>query len=291
MRKPIKILVLCAVLCALTAALCACVQNNDEKEVETGRPVIAVSIVPQQSFVEAVCKDMAQVVVMIPPGSSPETNEPKPQEMELFSKADIYFSIGVPAEDANILPSVSVNTKLVKLHDEAAEVYPELTMEGGRDPHIWLSPKRVIIMIQAIAREMSGLDPENKDIYEKNAEAYIQELKTLDEEIKTALDGVKTRKFIVFHPAFAYLADDYDLQMYALEENGREATIDRLSEMTDLAKEEDIHVIFYQAEVDSRQSEAFAEEIGGKTIQLAPLAPNYIENLSEMAAVMAEAMK
>ena len=58
-----------------------------------------------------------------------------------------------------------------------------------------------------------------------------------------------------------------------------------------LAKEENIKVIFYQEEIDSSQSEAFAEEIGGKTIQLAPLAADYINNLKNMAQTMAEAMQ
>lgn len=79
--------------------------------------------------------------------------------------------------------------------------------------------------------------------------------------------------------------------MYALEEDGKEATAQHLEEMVDLAKEENIKVIFYQEEIDSSQSEAFAEEIGGKTIQLSPLAADYINNLKNMAQTMAEAMQ
>ena len=113
----------------------------------------------------------------------------------------------------------------------------------------------------------------------------------MDKQIKNALEGVKDRKFIVFHPAFGYLADDYDLQMYALEENGKEATPQRLQEMVDLAKEENIKAVFYQAEISSKQAESFAEEIGGKTVQLAPLAPDYIENLKNMVTLISEVMQ
>jgi zinc transport system substrate-binding protein len=78
--------------------------------------------------------------------------------------------------------------------------------------------------------------------------------------------------------------------MYALEEEGKEATAEHLQDMIDLAKAENIKVIFYQEEIDSSQSKAFAEEIGGKTIQLSPLAADYIENLKNMAELMAEVM-
>jgi len=255
------------------------------------KPIVAVTIVPEQTFVEAVCGNLAEVIAMVPPGNSPENYEPTPEKMEKFSKASLYFSIGVPTEKANILPNVG-DVKVVSLQDEVASVYPDRTFESGeRDPHIWLSPKRVKVMIEAISREMGELDEANKDTYAKNAKSYIEQLDELDKQILSSLEGVQSKKFIVYHPAFGYLADDYGLKMYALEEEGKEATVQHLQEMIDLAKEENIKAIFYQEEIDSSQSEAFAEEIGGKTIQLAPLAADYIGNLKRMAETMAEVMQ
>jgi len=265
-----------------------CSYNNKN---ESNKPIIAVSIVPEQTFVKAVCGDLAEVIAMIPPGNSPENYELTPKEMEKFSKASIYFTIGVPTEEANILPNVG-NIKVFSLQNEVASVYADKTFDSGeRDPHIWLSPKRVKIMIEAIASELSKLDPENEKTYNENAKAYNEQLGELDEQIKAALNGVQSKRFIVYHPAFGYLADDYGLTMYALEEEGKEATPQHLQEMIDLAKKEKIKAIFYQEEVDSSQSQAFAEEIGGKTIQLSPLAADYIGNLKNMAKTMAEVMQ
>lgn len=264
---------------------------SSSSEASTEKPIIAVTIVPEQTFAEAVCGDLAEVITMVPPGNSPENYEPTAEEMEKFSDASLYFSIGVPTEEANILPNVG-NVKVVALQDAVSAVYPERTFESGeRDPHIWLSPKRVKVMVETIAREMSELDKANKETYEKNAEAYIEQLDALDKQITSALEGVQSKKFIVYHPAFGYFADDYGLTMYALEEDGKEATAQHLQDMVDLAKKENIKVIFYQEEIDSSQSAAFAEEIGGKTMQLAPLAANYIENLKSMADLMAEVMQ
>ena len=264
---------------------------SDSENSTKKKPIIAVSIVPEQTFVKVVCGDLAEVVTMIPPGNSPENYEPKPSEMVRFSKASLYFSIGVPTEEANILPNV-VNIKIISLAEKVAAVYPDRTFESGeRDPHIWLSPKRVKVMIDTIADEMSKLDPNNAGTYKENAKAYITQLDILDAQIKSALDGVQSKKFIVYHPAFGYLADDYGLTMYALEEEGKEATAGHLQEMIDLAKAKNIKVIFYQEEIDGSQSKAFAEEIGGKTIQLAPLAADYISNLNNMAETMAGVMQ
>ncbi|NLJ30981.1 MAG: zinc ABC transporter solute-binding protein [Clostridiales bacterium] len=280
--------------CLLAASGCGsskAASSGTASAAASEKPIIAVTIVPEQTFVKAVCGNLAEVITMVPPGNSPENYEPTPEEMKKFSKASLYFSIGVPTEKANILPNVG-NVKVVSLQEKVAAVYSERKFESGeRDPHIWLSPKRVKVMIKTIAQELSTMDAANKTTYEKNADAYIKQLDEVDKDISSALKNVKNKKFIVFHPAFGYLAEDYGLTMYSLEEDGKEATPQHLQEMIDLAKKEKIKVIFYQEEIDSSQSKAFAEEIGGKTIQLAPLAADYIGNLKKMAQTMAEVMQ
>ena len=274
--------------------LCAC--SNKTASVPAAdepadRLTVAVTIVPEETFVKAVSGDLANVVTMVPPGYSPENFEPAAMQLEQFSDALLYFSIGVPVEEASILPNAGA-MRVISLADEVAAVYPDRTFSGGaRDPHIWLSPKRVVVMIDVIARELSAVDPANRNTYEANAAAYIAELGTADQKMNLLLSGVQNRKFVTYHPAFGYFADDYGLEMFALEEDGKESTPKHLQEMIDLAKEENIKVIFYQQEIDSRQSEAYAEEIGGKTICLSPLAANYIENLEDMAETMAGAME
>lgn len=272
------------VLCVVISAFSGCKQEVKEES----KMIVAVSIVPEQAFVEAVCGNLVEVVVMIPPGFSPESYEPTAKEMVKFADAAIYFSIGVPVEETSILPSLNDRTKQVSLDASAADKYPELTIAGGRDPHVWLSPLRVAVMVQTIADEMCARDPDNADIYANNAKLYIARLEVLDKEIKEILEPVTSRSFIVFHPAFGYFADDYDLEMYALEEHGKEATAARLMEMVDFAREKDIKAVFYQAEVDSSQSAAFAEEIGGRTIMLDPLSKDYIANLKSMASAIGE---
>jgi zinc transport system substrate-binding protein len=281
MYKKVIIVFLIVVAIILTGC------NFDREKSE--KLTVAVTIMPQQEFVLAVCGDKVDVVVLVPPGSSPETYEPTSKEIAAFHKSSIYFAIGMPIEGINILP-VAENMKVVKLHEEAAKVYEELYFEGEeRDHHVWLSPKRVKVMVEAIAREMSEIDPENAEIYMTNSEKYLKELEEVDEKIKETLKDLTNRKIMVFHPAFGYFASDYELEMYSLEEEGKEATAKRLEELIDLARRENIKAIFYQSEVDASQSKAFAEEIGGKAIMLEPLAEDYIKNLEKMARLIAEA--
>jgi zinc transport system substrate-binding protein len=235
MKKGLKIF--CAVLCmALLFSTAGC--SGSPASPQSGdKPVVAVSIVPEATFAKAVCGDLAQVITIVPPGSSPETYEPTPKAMAEFSNAKIYFAIGVPTETASVLPKVPSSMKVVKLQEKVSQAYPDRKFEAGdRDPHIWLSPKRAKVMVQEMADEMSVVDSEHKQEYKANAAAYEKRLNSLDAEVKNLLTGVSSKTFLVFHPAFGYFADDYGLKMVALEQEGKESTAQHMQELVDLAK-------------------------------------------------------
>lgn len=289
MSKRKLTLFLSLILCSSSLFISGCATSQSKKK-DSSKIQIAVSIVPESTFVEAVGKDHVEVTTMIPPGSSPETYEPTPKQMTEFSKSDLFFSIGMPLEKNQLIPNLNTKTKVVSLDKAVQKQYPDLKLGEERDPHIWLSPKRVIVMIDTIVEELSKIDPQNTAFYQKNGDSYKDQINAVDLKIQKSLLPVKNRKIIVFHPAFGYLADDYQLEIYALEEEGKESTPEHLRQMIDLAKKEHIKVIFYQAETDSNQSKAFAEELGGKTVQLEPLAKDYIGNLEKMIHIMVQVM-
>lgn len=267
--------------------LSGCANSNTSTN---GKKTIAVSIVPQATFVEKVCGDKFNIVTMIPPGASAESYEPTLKQMEDFEKADIYFGIGVPSEENSIIPNIKEETTFISLHTEVDKIYPDIMIDGERDPHIWLSPKRVSVMIEIIKDTLISADSENKDFYISNAKKYKEELSLLNKEIKGKFRDIKNRNFIALHPAFGYFADDYSLNMIAIEEHGKEADAKQIGKIADIAKKENIKTIFYQAEVSKRQADAFAEEIGGQAVCLNPLSADYTENIKKMAESIKKAM-
>jgi len=282
MRRSVLAIVILIVGVILTAG---CI-GADNPESHNDNITVAVSIVPVETFVKAVAGDTVDVVVMIPPGSSPENYEPTARKMQEFTNSDIFFGIGVPSEK-RILSSIGEKTEYLPLETVVSAVYPDRNIGSERDPHIWLSPKRAIVMVQAIADKLSELKPENRELYQKNAQEYIEKLNDLDAKIIQILSDVKGKTFIVEHPAFGYFADDYGLNMAVLEEDGKEATINHRIELEDLAKTKGITKIFYQAESGGSQVAQFAEAIGGEAVALSPLSGEYITNLLEMATLIA----
>jgi zinc transport system substrate-binding protein len=275
------------------------------------KTTVAVTIMPQLEMVEAVAGERVEVVEMIPKGFSPSNYAPSPAEMRAFNEASIYFSMGVPADMQNILPRAEEQSDLevVKLFERIESKYPhryfgeedaeaeeehqeaeadehDHSHAGGRDPHIWLSPARVSYMVEIIRDELIEIMPQYEAEFNKNAEAYLEELEAVDQENKEILAPYEGEEILVYHPSFGYFTEHYGLKMIAIEAEGKEPGPRHLQEIIEFARAKGINNVFYQAEIDSTKTRAVAEELGGKTIQLNPLAKNYLENLKIMAAKM-----
>ena len=283
-----KKVIFCLIVLHIITISVGCTSKNMQSSNKT---TVAVSILPQKAFVEAVAGDLIDVITLIPAGASPTNYQPSPKEMSAFQDAKIYFTIGVLAEESNILPNIASNNKdiiTVHLEDTVDLKYEPRYFKSdhehvGRDPHIWMSPKRVIVMIEEIRDNLIAIDPENIDTYTNNAKAYIKSLQEIDVSLTDTISKLENLTFIIMHPSLGYFADDYGLEMIALEEDGKEMTASHLEEIIDFAKNNNIKAIFYQSEFDNTQAKTLATEIDGETLAIEPLSQDYIKNLEKIA--------
>ncbi len=285
--------------------------GQEVEVIESGEPiVVAVSVLPQAEFVEKVGGDKVKTVVVIPPGADPHTYEPSPRELGEVSQARMYVTVGVdmPFEKVWIDRFESINSGTlivnasngIKLKELAAHEHHEGEgaeehageleadhEETGLDPHIWTSPANAKIMVENIYEGLVEIDPENKEYYAQNRDAYLKELDDLDARIREKLEGRKERNFMVYHPSWGYFAADYNLTMIPVEVEGKEPSAQDLAELVDLAKEKQVKVIFVQSQFSTRSAQAVAEEIGGEVIAVDPLAKDYIANMDNVSDVFA----
>ncbi|MCD4716334.1 MAG: zinc ABC transporter substrate-binding protein, partial [Desulfobacterales bacterium] len=156
-----------------------------------GIPVF-VSIVPQKYFVEKIGGELVKVSIMVKPGASPATYEPKPGQMVALSMSRIYYAIGVPFEKAWLKKIVAANPGLLVVHTESGiEKTPMRTdqSEGIKDPHVWLSPPLVMVQARNILDALLKVDPKNASSYESNYRKFIVELVDLDAELRDVFSG------------------------------------------------------------------------------------------------------
>ncbi len=223
--------------------------------------------------------------------------------MQALSNAKIYFTLQMPTEQANILPKVNdfnENINIVDLREAIIGEYPLLNTEGKEikttegesvDPHVWLSIKRTIVMVQKIADELSAIDEQNRDVYQANASSYISELESLDKEIQRKVSTLDNKSFLIYHAAYGYFAHDYVLDMIAIEIGGNQATATELQEVIDYSLNNDITTVFYQEEFDDSQAATVADEIGGTVEKVAPLSEDYIKGLRDFTNALVQSGK
>jgi len=265
---------------------------------------ITVSILPQKYFVHRIVGSDNldfDIHIMIPPGHSPATYAPTPQQMRALSHSQLYFRIGhIPFEKA-WMKNIAANNPRLKIIDTSAGV--DLIDAGeheddvhqdhhhaGIDPHIWLSPHAVKIQAKHILDAVIEIDGENRELYKENYRLFLRDIDGLDREIKAVLEPYRGRKFMVFHPAWSYFARDYGLQQLPIEVEGKAPNPGNLKKIIDIAGKENIRIVFVQEQFDTDSARAVAAEIGGQVVKIDPLGLDWLDNMKGIAEKISESV-
>jgi ABC-type metal ion transport system, periplasmic component/surface adhesin len=256
-----------------------------------GQIGVVVTVGPQEEFVKRVGGERVNVTVMVPPGADPHTYEPLPNQMKQVQNAQIYFQVGSDVEFElawmDKLTSINPQMKLVNTSTGIQLIPNTAESEEGSDPHVWVSPRNAKVMVENIYQSLVQADPENKDYYTKNRDEYLKELDELDKTIIQKLSGKNNTKIMVYHPAWAYLCKDYNLQQISIEQDGKEPTPQAIVSLVDTARRENIKVVFVSPEFSTSNAQVIASEIGGKVVAVDPLSNDYLKNMQKVAEAFA----
>jgi zinc transport system substrate-binding protein len=257
------------------------------EKIESGRMNVVVSILPLADFAKQLGQDKIEVTVMIPPGASPHTYEPKPVQLIAVSKARVFVKAGsgVEFELAWMDKLYQINPKMMVLNSSEG-----LELEE-RDPHVWLSPLNAKKMVENICEGLVEIDPGNKEYYTSNKEDYLKQLDDLNEFIKVQLDDLRNKMFFVYHPAWGYLAKDYNLEQISVEREGKEPTAEEIRKVVEKVKELGDRTIFVSPQFATKGAEVVAAEIGGSVEFLDPLPQSYISDMRALVQLLAKTMR
>lgn len=291
MKKLLLVLVL-----AITLASCDSKKNAHKMPAE----VLTVSILPQRTFVEKIAGDDFEVNVLIPPGASPAAYTLLPSQLKDISRSTIWFRIGYIGFEhswKDKIAQANSNMKVVNISEGLDLIADKIEQHGdhvhidGVDPHVWLSPVMAKQLAKRILDELIDLKPEKTVEYKANYMRFVKECDQLNIDLKSKLKDYAGRKFIVFHPSLSYYAREYGLDQYSLESGGKEPTPQHLKMVVDMAKKENIKIVYIQSEFDREHARVFADEIGGEIIQVWPLNPEWEENLRHMTELLIDNFK
>ena len=253
---------------------------------------VVVSILPLKTFVNKIGGDKVNTTVMVEAGASPHNYEPKPSQMREITQADIYFSIEVEFENVWLKKFKDQNRDLI-ITDVVADINKTIEIiehqKRELDPHIWVDPIEVKKIAHTICDALIQLDSNNSDYYRKNLERYNQELDALNHQIEEILKKTpKGSVFMVFHPAWGYFAQRYNLKQLAVEVEGKSPKMKALIRLMKRAKKEKVKAIFTQPEFSDKSAKIIAENLKIEVVKTSPLAENWSENLLNLAKAIAK---
>ncbi|MBK7541159.1 MAG: zinc ABC transporter substrate-binding protein [Candidatus Competibacteraceae bacterium] len=193
-------------------------------------PEVVASIQPLHSLVASIMQGVAEPVLLVRGGASPHDYALRPSDARALADARVVFWIGPELETFMVKPLQNAQGKVrsVALLDAPGVTVLPLRSGGawearqpehdhehgastGRDAHIWLDPGNAAAMARRVVAVLGEVDPEHRADYERNGSLLADRLDQLNRRLTAELEPIKRQPFIVFHDAYRYFEQRYNL--------------------------------------------------------------------------------
>ena len=269
------------------SAVYGCNNPNSAKVVNTEQtstqkiPKIKVvtTFLPVYLFTKAVTGDVADVELLVKPGTEIHEYQGTPSNVKAIATAKILVKNGLGLEEflADTIKNAG-NSQLVEIDASKGiqainKTSPiDKTAMGEHDhdhehqlgnPHVWLDP---VLAKQQIINIRDGLiiaDPGNKSNYQTNAAAYIQKLDNLNNEFQQTIKQTPNCTFITFHDAFPYLAKRYNIKQLAVVEiPEKQLSPTDVQKVVNTVKKYKVKALFSEPGLDNKLLTSISQDLG-----------------------------
>ena len=272
-------------------------------QADDGKPAVTVTIIPLRYFAEQLAGDHFRINVMVPPGVSHHNYDPTPRQLQELEKSKALFMIGHLGFEKGWIPKMRSNYRNLTIIDLSAGINLIADEEGegvhtneteqaagsgghyheGIDPHYWMSVKEVRRLAATMAGGLIRADPACRQMVENNLGKLTTRLDSLGAAMLNQFKDLSHTHFLIFHPALAYFARDYNLVQHSMELGGKEPTASHFRKLVDLARTEKINTIFIQKEYDQENAQTLARETGARIVVIDPMSPDWFVEMDELA--------
>jgi zinc/manganese transport system substrate-binding protein len=288
----------------LSIVLVACTGGSSEAGCPAidGREINVVATTPMiGEFVSQVGGDNINLTVLMPAEVDPHNYAPSPQDAGKIADADLVFYTGLRYEpsalvkllensacSSEVLAEVGENVFPIEFkeeghddhdeeghddHDEEGHDDHEGHDHGAYDPHFWFDPNRVSYAAEYIESKLVEFDPSNASVYEAAGKAYVTELKGLVSQVSELISTIpsQNRKLITTHESLGYLEAKFGLEVLSTIipsfDSANEISPSQLVGVIDVIEDNNVKVIFIEAEAPSVYADTIVSETGIKAVE------------------------
>jgi zinc/manganese transport system substrate-binding protein len=252
---------------ALLAAGCAASGSGD------GQLKVVATTTQIGDFVRAVGGDAVSVDQVLQPNTDPHEYEPRPSDVAGAAEAKLLFASGDGLDEwiGEVVSDSGSGAEVVDLGAGVPERLPGESSgdEASRyDPHWWHDPRNAEAAVTEIERRLAAADPPHRREFERNARAYLAELRDLDAGIARCMSSIPAdrRKLVTDHDAFGYFADRYGIDVVGAvipsQTTQAQPSAKDLSALAKLIERERVEAIFPESSLSASVAEAIADQTG-----------------------------
>lgn len=161
-------------------------------------------------------------------------------------------------------------------HDHEADTESDSAHDhdhGDENAHAWMSVPRYRTMVQTIASRLAEKDAKHADEYYANAKAYDAKLAVLEEKINSIKSLTNGQNIIIFHEAYAYVADDFSMNAcYLLDlDEERSVSAGEIKQVISAIKDDGVSVILAEELYGKSMGDTVSRETDVHVIYIDPL--------------------
>lgn len=207
------------------------------------------------------------------------------------------------SDGIDLLPSTSQHTHEEEEldHDHETEVDEEEHDHdhGEYNAHVWMNMDYYLMQMETVYQALVATDPEHSVLYQDNYQEYKQKIEALKESFETELADLEKKEIIIFHDAFAYLADEFGLDViYTINmDDNTYLSAGEVKEIIDEVNTHSIEVLFTEEQYSDSIAESIAKETEAKVYIIDSLVTgdmnldSYLTGMKNNLAVLKEALK
>lgn len=256
-------------LTALALLLAGCGASSSDN----GQLQVVATTTQIGDFAREVGGDAISVDQILQPNTDPHEYEPRPSDVAGAADADLVFVSGDGLDEwiGQVVSDSGSEADVVDLGAVVPERRPGESSgaEAPRyDPHWWHDPRNAEAAVAEIERRLAAADPTHRRVFERNARAYLGELRDLDAGIRRCVDSVPAgrRKLVTDHDAFGYFADRYGIEVVGAvipsQATQAQPSAKDLSALAKLIERERVEAIFPESSLSADVAEAIADQTG-----------------------------
>nr|WP_281261212.1 zinc ABC transporter substrate-binding protein [Desmospora activa] len=229
-------------------------------------------------IVKNVGGEHVEVTALMGPGVDPHLYKASQGDIGRLAKAHMIFYNGLQLEGnmEDILKKLSHEKPVIPVAETIpAEKLKKLEDEGGKtDPHIWFDVQLWIEAVKVVEKELAKADPDHRDDYRQQSQAYIAELEELDQYAQEEIKSIpsKQRVLVTAHDAFGYFGDAYDIEVVGLQgiNTASEYGLRDIQRVAKIISDRNVKAVFIESSVSKQSIEAVVKgaQQRGQTIKI-----------------------